>query len=405
MSRTRLALVLLAIAVAALIWWIHRRNAAPPEVPFAKVRREKLASALASNGKAEPIEWAAVRAEAAGAVARVHVQRGQQVAQGAPIAELDARDARAALSSAEAAVAQARAQLATLTAGGTSTAKVEIANALERARLDLAVAQRNYESLRRLGEKQAATRQEIDEARAKVQQLEEEIQALERKRAALVSTTDREAAEARLREAQAAVEQARATLERTRIRAPMAGIVYDLPARVGAYVNPGDLVANVGVLAQMRVRVFVDEPELGRVSLGKPVTITWDAMPGRSWEGTVEKTPTQVTPLGTRQVGEVSCVVGNPDAALPPGANVNAEIISEVADNALTIPKEAIRRENNQTGVFVLRDDHVEFQPVELGASSVTRAAVRSGLRDGDLVALTTEVTLRSHAPVKAVVR
>lgn len=405
MSRTRLALVLAAIAVGALLWWMYRRNSAPPEVPFAKARRERLVSVLASNGKAEPIEWAAVRAETAGAVARVAVQRGQPVAQSALLAELDARDARAALTSSEAAVEQAKAQLAALAAGGASTARVEIANALARTKLDLAAAQREHEALRRLGEKQAATAQEITEARQKVERLEEELQALERKRAALVSTADREAAEAKLREAQAAVEQARAALARTRILAPIAGTVYDLAAREGTYLNPGDPVASVGALTRMRVRVYVDEPELGRVSLGKPVTLTWDATPGRSWQGVVEKAPTQITPLGTRQVGEVSCVIDNPDSTLPPGANVNAEIVSEVEENALTIPKEAIRRENNQTGVFVLRDRRVEFQAVQLGASSVTRAAVRSGLNDGDMVALTTEVPLHTGQRVEPELR
>ena len=59
--------------------------------------------------------------------------------------------------------------------------------------------------------------------------------------------------------------------------------------RAGSYVSPGDLVANVGQAGRLRVRVYVDEPELGRVAVGQPVTITWDALPGQSWPGKVEK--------------------------------------------------------------------------------------------------------------------
>jgi len=405
MSRSRLALVLAVVAVIALAWWIHRRSSGAPEVPFAKVRRETLVSTLTTNGKVEPLEWVAVRAERAGIIERVSVQKGQQVAKDALLVELNSRDARAAVSSAEAAVSQARAQLDTIGAGGSSSSRVEIDNALERARMDLRVAQRNHESLRRLAEKQAATQQEAAEANQKTLQLQEEIQALERKRAALVSTADRATAEAKLREALAALEQARASLERSRIHSPAAGTVYELPAREGAYVNVGDLAANVGVLARLRVRVYVDEPELGRVALGMPVAVTWDAMPGRRWKGAVDKMPAQVTPLGTRQVGEVYCAIENPDLALPPGANVNAEITSQVVENGLTVPKEAIRRENNQVGVFVLRAGQVEFQPVQLGVSSVTRAAVRSGLAEGELVALTSEIALRSGERVNPVVR
>ena len=63
----------------------------------------------------------------------------------------------------------------------------------------------------------------------------------------------------------------------------MAGVVYGREVRPGSYVNAGDLIANIGRMDRLRVRVYVDEPELGRVAEGQPVTITWDALPGRQW--------------------------------------------------------------------------------------------------------------------------
>lgn len=405
MSRTRIVVVLLAILIAALAWWIHRANSRPPEVPFAKVRRETLVSTLATNGKVEPSEWAAARAERAGTISRVAVQKGQHVAKGALLVELDARDARAEVASAEAAVAQARAEFETIDAGGRTSAQVEIENAIERDRMDLSVAQRDYETLRRLAEKQAATRQEVVEANQKVQQLQADLKALERKRAALVSPADRAAADARLREAQSSLELAHARLERSLVRTPISGTVYELPARQGAYLNAGDLVASAGDLRKLRVRVYVDEPELGRVTEGMPVTITWDAMPGRGWKGTVDKMPAQIVPLGTRQVGEVICLIDNPGLLLLPGTNVNAEIVSQVVENGLVIPKEAIRKDNNQAGVYALRGDRVEWRPVKLGASSVTHSAALEGLAEGDMVALTTEAPLRNGGRVQPVVR
>jgi HlyD family secretion protein len=338
-------------------------------------------------------------------VSRVEVQKGQQVAKGSLLVELDARDARAEVSSGEAAVAQARAKLQTIDQGGRSSAHVEIDSALERDQIELKAAQRDHELLRRLAEKQAATRQEVIDANHKVQQLQADIQALARKRAALVSPADRTAAEAKLREALAGLEQAQARLERSRLLAPIAGVVYDLPARVGAYLNPGDLAAHVGDLKTLRVRVYVDEPELGRVARGMPVTITWDAMPGRHWSGAVDKMPTQIIALGTRQVGEVICVIQNPDLLLLPATNINAEIVSQVVENGLVIPKEAIRKENNQVGVYALRGESVEWRPIQLGASSVTRAAVLEGLVEGDLIALASEAPLHSGARVQVVER
>jgi HlyD family secretion protein len=400
MSRTRVALILVAVLIIVFAWWIRRRSGSPPEVPFAKVRRETLVSTLVTNGKVEPSEWVAVRAERAGTIARVTVSKGQQVAKGALLVELDARDARADVSSAEAAVALARAELATVQEGGHSSAQVEIDSALERNRMELQAARRELETLRRLAEKDAATKQDVTIANAKVEQLQAGIQALVRKRAALVGPNDRTAAEAKLHEAQAALEQAQARIERSRLHAPIAGSIYDLPAREGAYLNLGDLAASVGNLRVLRVRVYVDEPELGRVAVGLPVTITWDAMPARQWKGVVDKMPTQVGALGTRQVGEVTCAIPNPDLILLPGTNVNAEIVSQVVENGLVIPKEAVRKQNNQVGVFLLRDGHVEWRPIRLGASSATRAAVLEGLAENDKIALSTDPPLHNGDPV-----
>ena len=112
-------------------------------------------------------------------------------------------------------------------------------------------------------------------------------------------------------------------------------------------------IASIGKLNPGRVRVYVDEPELGRVSPGETVRITWDALPGKEWMGVVEKRPTEVIALGTRQVGEVLCTVDNPMRELVPGNNVNAFILTQVVNNALTIPKAAVRRDGG-IGVFIL---------------------------------------------------
>jgi len=131
--------------------------------------------------------------------------------------------------------------------------------------------------------------------------------------------------------------------------------------------------------------------------------LSWDALPGRRWKGTVEQTPTQVVTLGTRQVGEVVCIIENPGGELLPGTNINAEILSEVAENALAVPKEALRTSGGQTGVFVLNDGKVAWRPVKLGVASVTRAQVLSGLREGQAVALPSGRPLRDGDAVRPV--
>jgi RND family efflux transporter MFP subunit len=208
-----------------------------------------------------------------------------------------------------------------------------------------------------------------------------------------------------VREAESAAEIARRQVEKTVIHAPMAGVVYESSVRQGAFLNAGDTVARVGRSEKVRVRVYVDEPELGRVAQGMPVTLTWDALPDRRWQGVVERMPSEVSALGARQVGEVLCVIENPKGELLPGTNVNAEIRSRVAENALVIPREALRREANVPGVLLLQGDKVVWRKIAIGIASVTRMQVVQGLAEGDAVALSSEAALKDGSRVRAVYR
>jgi RND family efflux transporter MFP subunit len=287
--------------------------------------------------------------------------------------------------------------------GGRPTDLAEISSGAERARLDLKNAEKEYDELQRLEAKHAATRIEVNAAKQRVDQAKLLIQSLEDKRQALGASSDRASAQARLDDAQAAATLAEAQIRQSVVRAPIDGTIYQFDLKPGAYLNAGDPVASIGRLDQVRVNVYVDEPDLGRVAKGMPVAITWDARPGQMWEGEVDRTPTQIQALGTRQVGEVVCIIRNPKRELLPGTNVNVEIRSQTVDGALGIPKEAIRTEHGQTGVYALDGDHLTWKTVKLGVANTTRSQVLEGLKDTEPVALYSDKPLRDGMPVKAV--
>jgi HlyD family secretion protein len=402
-SRSRSWLAILLVGAAVIVAWVATKGGAPPEVEFVKVARETLISALSTNGKVEPIEWMPVRSERSGVITRVLISRGQQVTKDQPLVELDTRVANADLSKAQAAIQEAKAQQQVLTQGGRIAERQEIDSNLARARLDLEAAQKNYQALERLVAKQAATRQELDAAHQVEEQLQLRIQSLEKSKGAIVTGIDTEIAKARLQQAQASAAVAQTNLDLSIIHAPMDGTVYDFDLKPGSYVNPGDAIAKIGKLDRVRVMVYVDEPDLGKVHQGEPVVITWDALPGHQWKGQVDKLPTQIMPLGTRQVGEVGCIIENPDRDLLPNANINADIQASVAENALAIPKEAIRRQGSETGVFLLQGDRVAWRKVTLGISSYTKSQVLAGLSDGDAGALPSETPIQSGSRVQPV--
>jgi HlyD family secretion protein len=392
-------LLLLAIAGA---WWIYQIKSQPPTVPFARAVTQKISNNLATNGKVEPLNYTEVRAVVQGLVQRLLIHQGDTVAKGQVIAEISQPGLDEELQSAEARAAQARADLTTLTAGGRSADLAEIDGNLTVLRKQREEAAASVDSLERLVKKQAATAYELKQAQNAVADLDARIQGAEKRRSLLVNKGDIESAQARIREADAGVALAKTHLAQNTIIAPMSGIVYDLPARAGTYLHPGDLLGSIGQIDPVRVRVYVDEPELGRVATGQPVRITWDALPGREWLGTVEKLPTQIIALGARQVGEVLCTVHNKDHDLIPGTNVNVFILTQVVENALTIPKTAVRRERG-TGVYELQKDNTaKWVNITTGASDALRVEVLSGLSAGDAVMLPSDRTVHDGARVTA---
>jgi len=393
-------LALIVLLAAALSVWFYLKRSGDPLVAFAKTTRQRISNVLSTNGKVEPAEYVDVRVESSGLVKQLLVHAGDSVRKDQVLAELSEPGLQQELDAAIARESQARSNLQILQAGGRSSDITEIDGALNRLKSDRDAAQRNLDALQRLLAKQAATAFEVEQARQALKSLDVQIDSLQQKRAALVGKGDLSSAQARVEETEANVRLARGRITLNTIHAPMAGTIYDLPARSGSFLNAGDPLASIGRLDPVRVRVYVDEPELGRVAAGQSVRITWDALPGKEWTGIVEKRPTEVIALGSRQVGEVLCTIGNPMRELVPGTNINAFILTQVVENALTIPKAAVRRDG-AIGVFLLQKDNtLKWQPITTGASDALRVEVITGLADGDAVAQPTEQTLKAGQKV-----
>jgi RND family efflux transporter MFP subunit len=379
--------LILLLPVALLLWWGLDRSGSGPQIHFDIARRITIESAVSTNGKVEPAEWAAARAETAAVVRTVDVQRGETVQAGQTIVTLDTTAAQSEFAAALAQEQQAQSDLAALSRGGKAAALADVNDKIKSAQAALEAATRNYKSTERLFASQAATKVQVQDAEDSVVRDRIQVAGLEDQRKALATASDRSVAQAKLHDAEASVALARHKITLGQVRAPIAGTIYQFDLKVGSYLQPGDLVALIGKLSQVKVTVYVDEPDLGRVGIGMPVLITWDARPGQKWTGKVDKLPTEVTSLGTRTVGEVTTIVQNPNHDLLPGVSVNATIVSEVADNALTIPKAALRTRNGGDGVYKLVGDHITWIPVKTGVSDINNVQILSGLKEKDRVA------------------
>ena len=386
-ARYWIPLVLLAGAGIS-VWQIEKSRNQPPDVPFTRAMRETIVSSIPTDGKIEPTEWAVARAERPGAVKEILIKLGQHVMKGQELARLDTSDIEAERENAQSSIAQIKTDIQVIGEGGRSADRAKLNAEIQDTQVSLDHARADYEKYQRMQTEQIATKVEVTARKQKVDELESQLKGLKNQLSSLVAPADRASAEARLKTAEANLNLANQRLAQSVVRAPLDGEVYQFDLKPGAFLNAGDPVATIGRLDQVKVTVFVDERDLGRVKVGMPARITWDALPGREWNGSVNKLAEQIVARGSRQVGEVDCVIQNPGRELVPGSNVNVQIRAESVDNALTIPKEALRNENGIEGVYSLREGTLTWRPVKLGIDNTTRIQVTEGLSDSDPVAL-----------------
>ncbi|MGH9556819.1 MAG: HlyD family secretion protein, partial [Terriglobales bacterium] len=306
-----------ALAVVLLAAFINFRQS-KVAVRAGRALRQTIVNVVSTNGKIEPVENFEAHAPIATTVKRVLVNPGDRVKPGQLLLELDASSARAEAARALAQLRSAQAQSQAVERGGTREEVLTNEALLVKARTELESAQRNLEAMRKLRERKAASVGELQEAENRLRRAQAEVELLEQKLKDRFSRPEVARTAAQLSEAQAAYAAAQNQLQSAIVRAPRAGVVYSLPVRPGAYVNPGDLLVQVADLSRVQVRAFVDEPDIGRLAPGQKILLTWDGIPDRTWTGTVTSVPTTVTLRGTRNVGELICQVDNADMKLLP---------------------------------------------------------------------------------------
>jgi HlyD family secretion protein len=394
-----------AVAVLALAALASACGNSAPEVSFVRVARENLGSSITSNGKVEPVEPHALRSLMDTFVERMAASEGQRLRRGELILVLDSAAVRAALARARQDLLEAEDRLRTARAGGSAEELAQLQSDLRKADAELAKLRRERDALARLLEKKAATRDEVEQNRVALERAEAQMKFLQQKREELSrqARLDVERASLAADRARHEVLSLEEKVRSAELRAPLEGTLYSLPVRRGDFVKTGDLLAEVAALERVRVRAFVDEPELGALEIGQQVEITWDALPGRIWPGRTETVPKNVVARGARSVGEVLCSVDNAKLELLPNTNVNVVIRMRERTGVLTVPRGAVRAEGNKRYVFVLDGNTLRRREVKLGMASAAKFEILEGLRESEHVAMPGEAELRDGLAVKAV--
>ena len=385
-ARNRWLFLGLALLAGSLL--LHYHNQGQVQIRMAAVQRGELKSTLSTNGKVEPVQNFAAYSLKPSTVKAVYVYEGENVASGKLLLTLDDFNARSDLAAAQAAVSGAQAQLQALQQGGTRREQITLVGNIAKANAARDQAAANLATLQQLQKLGAASASKVDAARRLLAADDSALKVLGQQQTQNFAPIDLEHAQANLANARATYASALDVLQKEDVHAPFAGTVYSVLVHASDFVQSGDKLLQTANLKKMQIRAYFDEPEIGKLVVGMPVTIIWEAKPSRVWHGHIIRTPTTIVTYGTRNVGEALISVDDSDGILLPNTNVTLTVPLGDLRDALIIPREALRADDSGDYVLQVVDGHLQRVPVKIGQLNLTQVQILSGLPEKAMVAL-----------------
>jgi len=410
-GRTRniiIAVIAVLVVLGAGLAVIGKKTAAgsgPLTVTTARAQLGYLNNATIISGKLDAVQTASIVPKIPGRVASVYVDVGSAVQAGQVLVALDNQDlkdrvdqARAGVAQAEAAVAQAQAGVQAAQAG-TGAAQAALAT----ARANYEVAKANYQRGQQLLAA-GAIPQAVFETQYELPYKQAE-QAYENSAPSQVAGTQAQQAQAAaglktaqagLAAAQAALALAQQTYEDSFIRAPFSGVV------TGRNINPGEMAATMPVITmvnldQLVLKGYVGEDVINRLQQGEKVSVSVDAVSGRTFTGVITNISPAADPVTKDYLIKIE--IDNSNHLLKPGMFATVQL-SRNRKKSLLVPRTAVVKDGDASYVWVLKDGVVERREVKLGDSDGTSTIITAGLSAGDDVVTAGQETLHDGARV-----
>ncbi len=315
----------------------QQKTSEPTPVKTATVIVETLNVEVTAVGTLRADETVVVRPEIAGRVAAIHFKEGQAIRQNEPLITLDQAEYQAQQASSAA---------------------------------QLALEESSFRRLQDLDRKNLTSQQNLDEARA------------------------------RLDAARAQHELNRVRLDKTVIRAPFDGTVGLRQVSPGAYVKPGDDIANLESLGAMKLDFRAPETYLARLRTGQTLAVRVDAWPDQPFEGAIYAIEPGVDEE-TRTV-LLRARLPNKGNKLRPGLFARISLVLERRENALVAPEQAIVPVGQKSFVYRVVEGKAIMTPVQLGQRRPGQVEIVEGVSAGDVLVTDGQLKIRDGAAVKA---
>jgi HlyD family secretion protein len=457
----------LVVAVGAFGYY-RAQEAKITKVQTGKVvRMDSLVQTVSASGEIKPLKFINITANSFGRIVDIAVKEGDHVKEGDLLLRQESVQSSADLRSAQALLQQVNDDQEGLEAAyhsAEATLRAQQAE-LVRSQADLEKARLDFERSQNLLKEGLISKSEFDQAKAafdvakattdsarsRIQQFQAQLNQADKARIA---------ARSRIAQQKASIARVSDQVNKTVYQAPLTGVITNLPVHVGESAVPGiqnSIGSNLMTLADLSVitaEVKVDETDIVNVKLGQEADVTVDAIPNKTFKGTVTEVGSSALTRTTGQAAgagispntttsqeakdfKVVVTLLEPTSDLKPGLSTTSKIMTAARSNVLAIPIQALTirevekekeepktppaspgtakaagnngppkqgagasakapKKKEEQGVFILRDGKAVFVPVATGITGQTEIEVRSGLKEGEEIITGSYKTLRT---------
>jgi len=358
-----------------------------PVVPAVKASSADIFSDLVLTAEFQPFQQVDVMAKVAGYVKSIKIDIGDRVREGQVLAVLEIPEMEDDLTKASAGIDQADAEIAT---ASDEVHRAELAHEL--AHMSSA---RIADVLKR--EPGLVPQQEVDEARSRDLVAEAQVS---------TAKSSFRTAQQRARVSRAEHGRIQTLRKYTTISAPFDGVVTKRYANTGSMIQAGTASQTQAMpiiqLSQndlLRLILPVPESAVSRVHVGESVDVRVSSV-GKTFRGRVARFAENIQQSTRTMDTEVD--VANPTLALIPGMYAEVNLRVDERRGVLSVPLDAVDRNGSTSRIFtVLPTGLIHITPVTLGLENAERVEVRSGLKDGDIVVVGRRAGLKDGQKVQ----
>ena len=375
MKKTKILIILLILGVGGYFAYDKFFNIKDEKVEFItkKAKKGSFSKKVDATGEIFATELIDVGAQVSGQIKKLYVKLGDQVKKGDMIASIDSSTQQNSIDNKEAQLAIYKAQL-------------------ESAKVALNIAKTQFDRENALFSKNATSKQEFESAKNTYSANSAKIKELE----------------AQIKQTNIELSTAKINLGYTKITAPRDGTIVSVQVEEGQTVNANQTtptIVNIADLSHVKMKMQIAEGDITKIKVGTPVEYSILSEPTKKFQTTVSSIDPGLTTLSDGSYGSSSSskssyssssssssavyyyaqsIVDNKDGILRIGMTTQNELLIANVKDAIIVPSIGIKKDENGTFVYVLKDGKPVKTAVKTGIKDNLDTQIISGINEGD---------------------